>query len=550
MKQWTITQDFINNGKIPSSAQAGFIVETEGYYSKGDGGGAQWRFTGVTGQTPSQNPAQLGDAKLTDASGNEFALLFKSEINVRVLGASNDGTDEKNTLIAGFNALSAIGGGNLKIDSDTRIRILSNFDIPQNCCLLGDYEYLDVTNRIAWPTFGSRIRLSSTATIGMGNGAKIKGILIYRDDMTFPPAGLTTAEVALYSGTAITVKSASPYVGYSTFLGFDKALTTVATNTPRGRVEYCNVDCINGFEVDLDLGAWTFAFNFLQPILSNSDADNIRSGIGFDIKNKSDWTTLIGNFTFQDIGYRITDSNQIKLIDCGADHPTDGTDLYHTGVGFEIKGNSLDNYLIGCQSASHKSGLQIQVDAGNRNYVSDTHLWNMASNGFGYEVLGGSLSISGGSIRDFTSAGGKGVFVNNANSEVSAVSGVVFDGLAVAMDTPAYNEFLVSQDLVFKSITNVRTSESLRQIVSAGNITPLPNEQIQEITGTTTIGTFIGQGVMPQKIITFIITDGLTLNNGNTLLDGGVNWAASAGSSITLQYITGNTWREISRNTQ
>lgn len=74
MKQWTTTQDFINNGKIPASATAGFIVQTEGYSSKGDGGGAQWRFTGVTGQAPSQTPTQLGDAKLTDASGNEFKL--------------------------------------------------------------------------------------------------------------------------------------------------------------------------------------------------------------------------------------------------------------------------------------------------------------------------------------------------------------------------------------------------------------------------------------------------------------------------------------------
>lgn len=34
------------------------VIETQGYTSSGDGGGAYWKFTGITGQTPSQSPAQ------------------------------------------------------------------------------------------------------------------------------------------------------------------------------------------------------------------------------------------------------------------------------------------------------------------------------------------------------------------------------------------------------------------------------------------------------------------------------------------------------------
>ena len=533
-----------------SNPAIGESISVTGYDNIFDGGKGDWVFEGVTGQTPSQSPAQLGGALFNDANGNQRALSFNKEINVKSLGVSGDVSDDKLAVVAGLTTLSNIGGGNLVVDINTKLRILTSFDIPQNCAIVGDHLYLDVTDRDAWPTFGSRIRLASTATIGTGNGGKMRGLLVYRDDMTFPPAGLTASEVALYAGTAVTVKSAAPYVGYCTFLGFDKALTTAATNTPRGRLEFNNADCTSGFEVDLDLGAWTIAYNFCQPILSNSDVDNVRTGIGFDIKNKSDWTTLIGNFAFQDVGYRITDSNQIKLIACGADHPTDGTDLYNTGVGFEIKGSSQDNYLVGCQGASHKSGLQVLTDAGTRNYVSDSHFWNMASDGFGYEVLGGELGVSGGSIRDFVSGGGKGVFVNNANAKVSLSNALRIKGVAVGMDTPAFDEFLASQDLSFESVPTIRNNESLKQVASAVNIAPLQNESLQEITGSATIGTFVGAGIMPQKIITFIIVDGLTLNNGNTLLDGGINWVAPAGSSITLQYITGNTWREISRNVQ
>jgi hypothetical protein len=398
---------------------------------------------------------------------------------------------------------------------------------------------------------GSRIRLASTATIGTQNGSGLKGMLVYRDDMTFPAAGLTAAEVALYAGTAITVKSASPYIGYCTFLGFDLAIATTTANTPRGRLEFNNIDCLSGVKVDFDLGGWTMAYNFCQPILSNSDADNIRSGVGFDLINKSDWTTLIGNFSFQDIGFRITDSNSIKLISCMADHPTDGTDLYHTGTGLLISGHSVDTQISNFQTSSHESGITVNIDDGDEVFISNTVMWNMNSiTGTGVKVSSGNVSINGGEIGRFYASGGKGVLVNNANSKVSITGGAKFKNIAVAMDTPLFEEFVTSQDLIVDNVPIVRNNEAIKSISSAGNITPRANDQIQAISGSVTIGTIIGNGIVPYKVITFILTDGLTLNNGNTLLNGAVNWVAPAGSSITLQYITGNTWREISRNEQ
>jgi hypothetical protein len=112
MKQWTTTEDFINNGKIPSSATEGFIVETEGYYSKGDGGGANWRFTGVTGQTISQSPSELGDALVNDANGNQYELVHNGTINVLKLGASHN-ANVSDVANAAVTSLIARGGGDV-----------------------------------------------------------------------------------------------------------------------------------------------------------------------------------------------------------------------------------------------------------------------------------------------------------------------------------------------------------------------------------------------------------------------------------------------------
>lgn len=63
---------------------------TKGYLTSGDGGAAHWIQNGVTGQTPSQSPADLGNALLNDANGNQWSIVIDDHIDVRALGAVAD----------------------------------------------------------------------------------------------------------------------------------------------------------------------------------------------------------------------------------------------------------------------------------------------------------------------------------------------------------------------------------------------------------------------------------------------------------------------------
>jgi len=101
------TENLIND--INFTPAIGFIIETLGYSSSGDGGADQWQFKGLTGQTPSQSPADLGDALLNDASGNQWALVVDSVINVKSLGAKGTGTDNDTLAIqASINSAKVI----------------------------------------------------------------------------------------------------------------------------------------------------------------------------------------------------------------------------------------------------------------------------------------------------------------------------------------------------------------------------------------------------------------------------------------------------------
>ncbi len=95
------------NSTLP--ANTGDVREANGYTSSGDGGGAKWKFTGVTGQTPSQTPVQLGDGLLNDGNGNQWELSASLgragfEVNIKSLGAKVDGvTDDYSVINAARN---------------------------------------------------------------------------------------------------------------------------------------------------------------------------------------------------------------------------------------------------------------------------------------------------------------------------------------------------------------------------------------------------------------------------------------------------------------
>lgn len=104
------TVDLINNGKYPNAA-VGTIIETLGYTTKGDGGGAQWKKTGVTGLAAAQSPADLVDGKLTDANGHEWELNTGRKINIRHVGAVGDGAaDDTGPVDAAFGRLDYLQG--------------------------------------------------------------------------------------------------------------------------------------------------------------------------------------------------------------------------------------------------------------------------------------------------------------------------------------------------------------------------------------------------------------------------------------------------------
>jgi hypothetical protein len=96
------------------------VINTTGFTTSGDGGNGGWKQNGETGQTVSRSPAQLGDALLNDALGNQWALVpvaatVLSEIPLATLGGKGDNSTDNllifNVALASDSEVIVLGEG-------------------------------------------------------------------------------------------------------------------------------------------------------------------------------------------------------------------------------------------------------------------------------------------------------------------------------------------------------------------------------------------------------------------------------------------------------
>ncbi len=134
-----ITTDFMINNTV--IANNGDVVESQGFYVKGDGGGAQWVKT-ADNDTPSQTPADMGDAKFTDASGSVWSLNPDNytklpNVHLSKLGAKTDNsTDDGSVLVAAQYYIERMGGGVIMIP-DGITRVSETAPICSNMSVIG-----------------------------------------------------------------------------------------------------------------------------------------------------------------------------------------------------------------------------------------------------------------------------------------------------------------------------------------------------------------------------------------------------------------------------
>lgn len=465
-------------------------------------------------------------------------------------GAVGDGvTDDVARINA---ALSWCGSNNIhtcRMPSPGRYLVDgADLNVLRKVALVGDHQYSDMTDRAYWNSVGSCIVLNPARTIKLFNGASLRGLVVMPDWMVVEATGLTAEQLAQFSGVAITPVSASSYVGYCTVIGFEHPWkTTGLTNSPRHRAEHVHTDCTNGFHVEFDLGGVNFYDIHSHPFMTNSDALNVRSGIGMKFKNKSDWSWVVACFNHgYQVGYDVEDANSINFVACGADHPTPLVGV--TAIGFRFTGSSTENRLIGCQSASKHTFIDVRLTtSASVVHVRDFNGWNGQQRGIYIE--GGTVEYSNGHMRQISAASGTptGIVLNGARAALKYSGSTMRNmGIGISIGGSGYSSADISDDNQFESMSVRAVSGLLAPVLASSGTVTLPSfGDMFTITGTTAITTLVGAARVQGQEVTLVAQSRLPINHGASInLHGERNRILAPGDSIVLVYVTGNEWRE------
>lgn len=211
--------------------QDGAIVEALGYYTAGDGGGAQWRKTGVTGLTASQTPVDLQKAKLTDAGGAEWELVYR-ELNPLQLGAKGTGllADDDGPVL---NLCLQVMREYLatRTDRDT------NFTLDGAGRMYSTSVSLNCTDILGWnysiQNFGIIGRCAGKIVFNAigARGGTLRNFLVFGDEDNEPTIGImfarsaTAQQFAFCSGWTINNVSSQGYFSVVSFYAYGQETT-------------------------------------------------------------------------------------------------------------------------------------------------------------------------------------------------------------------------------------------------------------------------------------------------------------------------------------
>ena len=157
------------------------VLLTSGFTVSGSGSGS-WKQTGLTGQTPSQSPAQLGDGLLNDGNGNQWAITG-SLITAKSLGAGLGAADDLLALTALIksNRTILIDKAIYPCSSQLLFNGLSNFSIKaeKGAVINGNHALTILEFRESSNFSIDKLELDGLSTAG---GSGNHGLVLYKCD--------------------------------------------------------------------------------------------------------------------------------------------------------------------------------------------------------------------------------------------------------------------------------------------------------------------------------------------------------------------------------
>jgi hypothetical protein len=351
--------------------RSNMLIEVLGYSEAGVGG-AVWKYSGVSGQTPSQSPLDLSLDRLTDANGYRWNLVHDYKIDLVKLGFVVATAQQRTDLVQGL--------------SDN----LTNVELATPA---GDYTFVASSLVETWPNNDAGTISASGCAIVMRQGIKYSGA--GRDLTSWTVSDPAVSNVYIDNGTDVEVTGIefkSTYTGVEAgaghaIFGLVKALTDTVTN-----LNIHNIRCKNVASYGLGLN-----YGYQTNCTIHDIETDITGGDGIDIKSRA--TSLLVNNTntiskvrCNNFGLRLDGQvgldvrGEYSINDCWFTEFGDGTKSF---VGLRLRPVSEANNI-----AIRTTATNIHAIAGNGTNTIGIQVAGKQNSLVGFSVSGCDVGVS------------------------------------------------------------------------------------------------------------------------------------------------------------
>jgi len=495
----------------------------------------------------------------TGATARNLQTKLRDHIHVDDFGAFGGATNDTAAFQNALNQAAALGGGQVHFSRNHRI--LSNLTIPLNVALVGPLKgagQLQPGDSLA--DFDSKagvLRVGSAVTITALASSALAQCIVVRDGLDLPFISEVDAAsgIAAFAGTAITGGGADVVLSDLLILGFARAFDSL--NHARANLTNVQGDCTNGIRIQnavdtvylLNCHFWPFTTaNFSWTASDATQAILMRSGIAYELAATVDFPKVTNCFSYGYFrGFRLHNTAAVAMVGCAADGPVNaGVPRQAGSIGVLIEGAAIDCKITSMYTAGKVTGYANNASSGDVEYVScdavactigcdnlnaQRIMWRggfLRNCAYSFQQsFAGTFKIDGAKIRDY--------LTKPFNVAVSTTGLVATN---IDFIAPAAGASMADNSANWL-LPTIASADPLHLTGNVGDVFL--------ISGTTGFGTLTGG--YPGRKVTLFFAGALNVVNGASMrLSGGVNFAAIAGSSLTLVW-NGTQWREIGRCT-
>jgi len=344
------------------------LVYVTGYHTAGDGAFGSHVFEWDATSTEADNGGTI--IKLNSVATGRYKLKYDGAVNVKWFGAKDTNINGNENFDSTVFIQAALNSSyNVYIGIGVYL-ITSDITINDNTTLYGALLSTGFTND-GTVVGGNSITESSkllldNCSLLMGDSTQMYNVTLHNKNTPAPQANTNN-----FAGKAVIANGGRININKCIFLGFEYGFYSVSFSGHT--ISNLLIDCLNGIYIKdcydtsrVDNVHLIPSLTLVPSIRDNDTAtlsnSRMRQGVAFHSDGVGDWNKFTNCISYcWEFGFRIKDSSNVTLLNCGADNLNQGGVIVPGTFGIYVEGGANQTLLDSITIAGKDIGIKISI---------------------------------------------------------------------------------------------------------------------------------------------------------------------------------------------